>query len=270
MTVLLVAVTFGALGVAGALLFYLLRLTREERDRSEARAAALAEMIGGAGSEGSSGSEGSRGSQGPSGSGGLSPRARVEPALPPTAPMELPETATEPVASTSLEREPMFGGAMAAGGESRPRLLLVPAIGVVIVGLALGSIYAWSRPQSAVAAVPAASAPLELISLRHERQGGTLVVSGLVRNPHAGQAARGLAAVAFTFDRQGTFLASGRALLDFPQLQPGDESPFSISVPQSGQVARYRVSFRTDERVVPHVDRREPAAAATAGSGVRQ
>lgn len=184
--------------------------------------------------------------------------------------MELPETVTEPLAATSLEREPMFGGAMAAGSESRPRLLLVPAIGVVIVGLALGSIYAWSRPQSAVAAVPAASAPLELVSLRHERQGGTLVVSGLVRNPHAGQTATGLAAVAFTFDRQGTFLASGRALLDFPQLQPGDESPFSISVPQSGQVARYRVSFRTDERVVPHVDRREPAAAATAGSGVRQ
>lgn len=267
MTVLLVAVTFGALGVAGALLFYLLRLTREERDRSEARAAALAEMIGGAGSGGSLGSEGSSSS-----SASTTPwaRARVERESPPARSSERPGTATEPVAATPLEREPMFGGAMAAGSESRPRLLLVPAIGVVIVGLALGSIYAWSRPQSAVAAVPAASAPLELVSLRHERQGGSLIVSGLVRNPHAGQAAKGLAAVAFTFDRQGTFLASGRAVLDFPQLQPGDESPFSISVPQSGQVARYRVSFRTDERVVPHVDRREPPAAATAAAGVRQ
>ncbi len=37
MTALLVAVTFGALGLAGALLFYVLRLTREERDRSDAQ-----------------------------------------------------------------------------------------------------------------------------------------------------------------------------------------------------------------------------------------
>ena len=42
MTAVLVVVTFGALGLAGALLFYVLRLTREERDRSDARAAALA------------------------------------------------------------------------------------------------------------------------------------------------------------------------------------------------------------------------------------
>jgi hypothetical protein len=57
-------------------------------------------------------------------------------------------------------------------------------------------------------------------------------------------------------------------VLDFPQLQPGDESPFSISVPQAGPVARYRVSFRTEDRVVPHADRREPAVAAAA-AGVR-
>lgn len=268
MTVLLVAVTFGALGVAGALLFYLLRLTREERDRSEARAAALAEMIGGSGPSGSSGPRDSPGPVGFPDSAAPASHASVECAPPPAAPKKLPETVTPttPVA----ERTPMFGGATTAGVESRPRLLLVPAIGIVIVGLALGGIYAWTRPQSAAAAVPAASASLELISLRHERRGGTLVVSGLVRNPHAGQPAQGLAAVAFTFDRQGTFLASGRAVLDFPRLQPGDESPFSISVPQSGQVARYRVSFRTDERVVPHVDRREQPAAPTTAAGVRQ
>jgi len=65
--------------------------------------------------------------------------------------------------------------------------------------------------------------------------------------------------VAFTFDRQGTFLTSGRVQLDFPQLDAGDESPFAISLPQSTGVGRYRVSFRTEDRVVPHVDRREPA-----------
>jgi len=45
MTAVLVAVTFGALGLAGALLFYVLRLTRAERDRSEARVVALGELI---------------------------------------------------------------------------------------------------------------------------------------------------------------------------------------------------------------------------------
>ena len=45
MTALLVAVTFGALGLAGALLFYVLRLTRAERSESDARVAALGEMI---------------------------------------------------------------------------------------------------------------------------------------------------------------------------------------------------------------------------------
>ena len=74
--------------------------------------------------------------------------------------------------------------------------------------------------------------------------------------------------MAFTFDRQGTFLTSGRAALDFPQLGAGDESPFSIAVPQSAGVSRYRVSFRTEEAVVPHLDRRQPPAAPSAGAQV--
>ena len=60
MTALLVVVTFGALGVASALLFYVLRLTREERDRSDARAAALTELIGEGGSDAWSASRSAR------------------------------------------------------------------------------------------------------------------------------------------------------------------------------------------------------------------
>ncbi|MBK5297933.1 MAG: hypothetical protein JJE40_12315 [Vicinamibacteria bacterium] len=228
MTALLVAVTFGALGVAGALLFYVLRLTREERDRSDARAAALTELIG----EGASGA--------------WSAAEVLDPA----------------------QRAPMFGSAATDVTSTRPSLLLVPAIGVLVVGLALTGIYLWNRPHMAAAAAPAASAPLELVSLRHQRQGDTLIVSGLVRNPHAGRPIKGLAAVAFTFDRQGTFLTSGRAALDFPQLGAGDESPFSIAVPQSAGVGRYRVSFRTDDGVVPHIDRREPATISSAKATV--
>jgi hypothetical protein len=254
MSAVLVAVTFGALGLAGALLFYVLRLTRQERDRSDARAAALSELIG----------------AGPSDS----PAA---PALlffdefiaagSPTAAAEAPPAAT---VTNAVERAPMFGSAVTTVEGSRPRLLLVPAIGVLIVGLALTGIYLWNQPQTAAAAASVTSAPLELVALRHQRQGNALVVSGLVRNPHAGRPIRGLAAVAFTFDRQGAFLTSARAPLDFPQLVAGDESPFSISVQQSAGVGRYRISFRTEDGVVPHIDRREPATAASADPQVKK
>ncbi len=217
MTALLVAVTFGALGLAGALLFYVLRLTREERDRSAARAAALTELIG----EGASG---------------------ASDALP---------DATGPA--------PMFGSATTDARPASRGLLLVPVGGALVLALTLAGIYAWNRPPLSAVTTTTAS-PLELVSLRHERQGSRLVVSGLVRNPHAGQPVKGLSAVVFTFDRQGTFLTSGRALLDFPLLGSGDESPFSIALPQSARVGRYRVSFRTDSGVVAHLDRREPAA----------
>jgi hypothetical protein len=184
----------------------------------------------------------------------------------PTAAVEAPTAAT---ITNAVERAPMFGSTVTAGEGSRPRLLLVPAIGVLIVGLALTGIYLWNQPQTASAAA-VTSAPLELVALRHERQGNTLIVSGLVRNPHAGRLIKGLAAVAFTFDRQGAFLTSGRAPLDFPQLAAGDESPFSISVPQSAGVGRYRISFRTDDGVVPHIDRRETATAASADAQVKK
>jgi hypothetical protein len=101
-----------------------------------------------------------------------------------------------------------------------------------------------------------AAAPLELISMRHEREGDTLRVSGLVRNPRDGGAMTRVAAVVFAFNRAGAFVASGRAGLDFTTLEPGDESPFVVTVPGVAEVARYRVSFRTDAGVVQHVDRR--------------
>jgi hypothetical protein len=66
----------------------------------------------------------------------------------------------------------------------------------------------------------------------------------------------GVTAVVFAFDRNGGFVASGRAPLDFGSLAPGDESPFVVAVPNVSQVARYRVSFRTGRGIVRHVDRR--------------
>jgi hypothetical protein len=125
---------------------------------------------------------------------------------------------------------------------------------VIVVAAAMGG---RERPASAATAAAAhEGAALELMSMRHAREGTTLTVTGLVRNPAAGAEARRVAAVVFAFDRAGSFLASGRAPLDFVVLEPGGESPFVVSIPNVTGVARYRVSFRTDDGVVRHVDRR--------------
>ena len=151
----------------------------------------------------------------------------------------------------------LFASATASPSpEPAMRRLLAPAIGIAIVGLALSAVYLWNRPTAARQTAESAPRPLELVTLRHERQGDTLVITGLVRNPPDAAAINGLVAVAFTFDKQGTFLTTGRSVLDFPQLKSGEESPFSITIPQAGGVGRYRVSFRTEAGIVPHVDRR--------------
>jgi hypothetical protein len=101
-----------------------------------------------------------------------------------------------------------------------------------------------------------ATTPLELISLRHERQSGALSITGLVRNPSGAERVAKLDAVVFLFDQQGNFVTSARAGVDFTELAPGDESPFVVRIDAPAQVARYRVSFRTEAGVVPHIDRR--------------
>jgi hypothetical protein len=44
-------------------------------------------------------------------------------------------------------------------------------------------------------------------------------------------------------------------------MRPGTESVFVVTVPGAADVGRYRVSFRSDDRIVPHVDRRAAAQA---------
>lgn len=127
----------------------------------------------------------------------------------------------------------------------------------LVVFAMLGATRASTNPAaSSVAAAVHRSAALELLSMRHEREGDALTVTGLVRNGGSGSADR-LIAVVFAFDRSGNFLTSGRAPIDFLSLAPGDESPFRVSVPNAGNVGRYRVSFRTEAGVVKHIDRRQ-------------
>jgi len=129
------------------------------------------------------------------------------------------------------------------------------AMAVIVVGI-IGMLSATRTHGSAASATTGKSPALELMSMRHERDGDGLVVTGLVRNGGSGAADR-LIAVVFAFDRSGNFLASGRAPIEFLSLAPGDESPFRVSVPNVGDVGRYRVSFRTEAGVVRHTDRRQ-------------
>jgi hypothetical protein len=124
----------------------------------------------------------------------------------------------------------------------------------LIVFIAMGSDRRAPRDATSTASVRQ-DTQLELLSMRPERSGDALTVTGLVRN--AGhRPAKGVTAVVFAFDHDGNFMASGRAPLDFVTLGPGDDSPFRVTVSQVGDVARYRVSFRDDAGVVRHIDRR--------------
>ena len=266
MTGLLIAVTLMSLALAGALLTYVLRLTREERDRSDARAAALAERLD---------------SVVPPGAGD-----RLEAPATPLVRLSDRTTGTAGSADSPADDRPTGGETSAhaadpsrrhlnldraagfltnpAEGSATPRFLLVAAIGLLIVGIAVTGVYVANRPRET--AVPAAqvTAPLELLSLRHERTGDTLIVSGLVGNPEEGQPLTDIAIVIRTFDRAGAFLAAGNGAVDFRRLEPGDQSPFVVRLPGATDVGRYRVTFRTAEGVMPHVDRRSETSEALA------
>jgi hypothetical protein len=122
-----------------------------------------------------------------------------------------------------------------------------------------------SAPESSVPPLGSApgAVPLELLSLHHVQEAERLVITGVVQNPRTGAPLSRIAATAFLFGPDGTFLTRGRAPLDFTTLTPGVESPFVVTVPVTGTVARYRIGFRTgDGRVIAHIDRRPPDALA--------
>jgi hypothetical protein len=271
MDIFLLFITIVSLGIAVIMSVVAWRLTREERARSAARIAALAAAAD------------SRVADTP-------PIEHTEVAVRPT-PWRAPQTPrptaapatsrrqAEPLADFREERalltsssgdeirESFLGSTVAAppsGGRQRGLAIAAAILFVAVVTGGYFSLYGEKQGGAVTAAVPGhAGAPLELISLRHERQNGALAITGLVKNPSAGTPVEKLAAVVFLFDGQGSFLTSSRAGVDFTQLAPGDESPFVIRIDSAPKnVARYRVSFRTDAGVVPHVDRRgqEPIA----------
>jgi hypothetical protein len=168
----------------------------------------------------------------------------------------------EPLASPASPVSVGFLGANETTRDSggRQRSLAFAAIGLFVL-LSGGLVWMMSGPRGTTAQAMGPNAPLELVSLTHQRQNAKLAVSGLVRNPVSGKPLERLSAVVFLFDRTGTFITSSRANVDFLKLGSGDESPFVVSLDAPQTVARYRVSFRTDEGIVPHVDRRSATPA---------
>jgi hypothetical protein len=148
------------------------------------------------------------------------------------------------------------------------------AIAVVVAGLL---IFAAARRGQAVqengavassAATPSrqpsarttAAEPLELIALGHERGKGVLVVRGEIRNPSNGALCCMPAVVVLTFDEHGIFLGSSESDGGSEKLPPGGRAAFSVSIPARTTPARYKISFRSEGQIVPHVDRRMPKA----------
>jgi hypothetical protein len=164
------------------------------------------------------------------------------------------------------ESVPVMPSDMFAPAERSPhQFKLMPAVLVLAVVAAIGLAFVSARyrtterpsAQAAQAPVPpAAPQALELLMLDHDRTGDHLIVRGIIRNPPRGSEVDHLTAVVLLFDQQGSFLTSGRTPVATPTLEPGAEGSFVISVPGAADVSRFRVSFRTDDRVVPHIDRR--------------
>lgn len=258
-------VTALSLAMATTMTVVVITLLRQERARSEARVAVLSAMSDPV----SSGREASP----------LPIRRTIEPRL-----AQPPRTERVPLADFDLRpADHAVTGVSQLFVQAEPhspwgrRAAVAGALAasVLVIGFAATSA---SRPATlvtngSVTSAPESSmppqgfapgaVPLELLSLHHVQEAERLVITGVVQNPRRGAALSRLAATAFLFGPDGTFLTSRRAPLDFTNLMPGMESPFVVTVPVTGTVSRYRVGFRTEDgRVIAHVDRRTPEALA--------
>jgi hypothetical protein len=140
---------------------------------------------------------------------------------------------------------------------SSSHLPAVIVVGILALAASLVLIAVTSRGGSAVSAGrPTEPVALEIVSLEHEANGTRMTIRGVVRNPTSGAELHHLSAVVVVMDQNGGFLASGRATIDAGTLVPGSESTFLVTVPRGGEAGRYRISFSSDDRVVPHLDRR--------------
>jgi hypothetical protein len=230
---LLLLVTLTSMLLAAIMSLIAWRAAGDERRRSEARVAALAADIHGV--------------------------ERVAP-VGPSDDLELrPRSGGSAGAELFAATQPRAGARWPAVLAAGAFVLFAAAAVVIVLGGGSSATTHASNQEPAVVPSPVAALPLELVALGHEWDGDRLTVRGIVRNPESGAAVDRLAAVVFLFNHDGGFLSSGRVIVEAFALRPGTESIFVVTVPGAGDVGRYRVSFRTDDRIVPHVDRRAQA-----------
>ena len=168
-----------------------------------------------------------------------------------------------PRASASSDR---FFGTVERDEPSGNRLPMFAAAALIaMLGGALFFLNTSASSDSAATIAQVSHAePLELVALGHARETSMLTISGTVRNPSSGAKVEGLTAVISLLDRTGALVSTKDVPLDYRALQPGEEAPFKVSIPDPGSIARYRVSFRAGTDVVPHVDRRVDTKLASA------
>lgn len=256
-----------------------IRLLRQDRQRSDARVAALVSL---AGSPAMTPAPVMTFEHPPV---RLERRpAAVRRSAPVPAPQRpAPRVETAPVRMSAADIEifrdagaPSFAAAPALPsdlfGQSAPKTgshLLYIGIGAIVMAALIFMGFRWavgSSPapttETSAALAPAAAAataqPLGLVALRHEQSAdGTLVISGVVRNPAGSIAREKIFAAASLVDAGGALVATARAPLDFTSLAPGEESPFVVRIAAANGVARYRIGFRDAAgAAVAHIDRR--------------
>jgi len=260
MDTILIAVTALALAMAAGMAIVVATLLRQERARSDARVAALGELAADPLVDRPA----------------RRPDAAVvhRPSIAP--PMSIPaRPASAPRPIDDLEIRPAVNGMSELFAETDrpspwgPRFAVIGCLAAIGLAIGFALISGTSRPAATPAPTAAQQAPqldtppLELLSLGHEQDARRLAITGLVKNPRAGAPLSHVVATAILFGPDGAFLSSSRSPLDFTTLVPGQESPFVVNIPVSGQVSRYRVGFRTEDgRVIAHVDKRSPEALA--------
>lgn len=143
--------------------------------------------------------------------------------------------------------------------------VLAAAAAIALVGGALIFLNTTASDNGTAAGLPTRAQPLELIALGHTRDATLLTISGTIRNPSGGIKLDDLTAVVSFLDGSGALLSTGNVPLDYRTLGPGEETPFRLSIPDPGSLARYRVSFRAGAALMPHIDRRSHAKLASVG-----
>jgi hypothetical protein len=229
---MLLAIAVGSSIVAAVMTVVVWRMSRAQRARSAARVDALARAIDGE--------------------------------IPEVFDLRLrsAERAVVPVRNGPVLSAPL--SAPSSGPGSRLGLSLAIGAFAVTTAAAAAIVFSSDTPPTAsrppLTAPPSAAAavelPLELVALDHDRDGDSLTVRGVVRNPAAGVELEAIAAVVSAVGPDGGALAVLRAPIDVQALAPGAQAAFAVTFPKANSVRRYRVSFRSRDRVVPHVDMR--------------